>query len=427
MASFLPLPAQIALRFSRGKKRGAMVSMISIISTFGIALGVAVLIIGLSAMNGFERELKQRVLAVVAHGEVFPEYPELIDLSKFSESITQTSGVAAAAPFVVFTGLVENGTKLQALQFKGIDVNQEPKISALPEFVSNNAWQNFKPNEQQIILGQGIAREIGAEVGSFVTILIPATNNDTSSNSGNSSNEIKLQQPTRVRVKVVGLITLGGMIDHSLALLPIEDAQTYLNNGNTISGIGLRANDAFNAQVVTEQAANNTGESVRFDSWISTYGFMYRDIQTIRGIMYLAMILVMAVACFNIVSTLVVAVKEKRGDIAILRTLGSNDRFIRSIFIWYGLFSAAIGAAIGVIIGVLTALYLTPIIQVIENIIGRKLLSGDIYFVDFLPSELHILDVALVFGTSLVLSFLASWYPARRASAIDPARVLSGQ
>ncbi|SPZ23974.1 Lipoprotein-releasing system transmembrane protein lolE [Providencia rettgeri] len=154
---------------------------------------------------------------------------------------------------------------------------------------------------------------------------------------------------------------------------------------------------------------------------------MYNDIQMVRSIMYLAMILVIGVACFNIVSTLVMAVKDKSSDIAVLRTLGAKDRQIRAIFLWYGLLGGLVGSLIGVVLGVVISLNLTPMIKVVEAIVGHPILSGDVYFIDFLPSELHVMDVVYVLITTIVLSLLASWYPARRASKLDPARILSGQ
>mgnify|MGYP000127666409 FL=1 len=197
--------------------------------------------------------------------------------------------------------------------------------------------------------------------------------------------------------------------------------------GSSVTGIAIKVKDVFNANTLVRSAGEVTNSYVYIKSWIGKYGYMYRDIQMIRAIMYLAMVLVIGVACFNIVSTLVMAVKDKSSDIAVLRTLGAKDGLIRAIFVWYGLLAGLLGSVIGAVIGVVASLQLTAIIRVIEKIIGHQFLSGDIYFIDFLPSELHVLDVVYVLVTALVLSLLASWYPARRASNIDPARVLSGQ
>ncbi|MGE9550380.1 lipoprotein-releasing ABC transporter permease subunit LolE [Erwinia amylovora] len=406
----------LGLRFSRGRRRGGMVSLISVISTVGIALGVAVLIVGLSAMNGFERELNNRILAVVPHGEIEPVNQPFTGWQALLPKVEQVKGIAAAAPYINFTGLIESGVKLQAVQVKGVDPQQESRLSALPAYVQNNAWQSFSAGQQQIILGQGVAKSLNVKQGDWLTIMIP-----------NSDAQHKLLQPKRVRLQVSGILALSGMLDHSLALVPLADAQHYLGMGDNVTGIALKMSNPFAAQKLVRDAGEVTHSYVYIRSWIGTYGYMYRDIQMIRAIMYLAMVLVIGVACFNIVSTLVMAVKDKSGDIAVLRTLGAKDGLIRAIFVWYGLMAGLVGSVSGVVVGVLAAFNLTPIIRGIETLTGYHFLSGDIYFIDFLPSEVHWLDVAIVLVTSLVLSLIASWYPARRASRIDPARVLSGQ
>lgn len=406
----------LALRFSRGRRRGGMVSLISVISTVGIALGVMVLIIGLSAMNGFERELNNRILAVVPHGEIEAVNQPFTGWQSLLPKIEQVPGVAAAAPYINFTGLIESGSKLQAVQVKGVDPAQESRLSALPSYVQNGAWQSFAAGKQQILLGQGVANSLKLKQGDWLTIMIP-----------NSDPEHKLLQPKRVRLQVSGILKLSGMLDHSLALVPLADAQSLLGMGDNVTGIALKAKDPFDAQKLVRAAGEVTHSYVYIRSWIGTYGYMYRDIQMIRAIMYLAMVLVIGVACFNIVSTLVMAVKDKSGDIAVLRTLGAKDGLIRAIFVWYGLLAGLVGSVSGVVLGVLAALNLTPIVHALETLTGYHFLSGDIYFIDFLPTELHWRDVITVLATSLLLSLIASWYPARRASRIDPARVLSGQ
>ncbi|STL40759.1 lipoprotein-releasing system transmembrane protein [Escherichia coli] len=412
----MPLSLLIGLRFSRGRRRGGMVSLISVISTIGIALGVAVLIVGLSAMNGFERELNNRILAVVPHGEIEAVNQPWTNWQEALDNVQKVPGIAAAAPYINFTGLVESGANLRAIQVKGVNPQQEQHLSALPSFVQGDAWRNFKAGEQQIIIGKGVADALKVKQGDWVSIMIP-----------NSNPEHKLMQPKRVRLHIAGILQLSGQLDHSFAMIPLADAQQYLDMGSSVSGIALKMTDVFNANKLVRDAGEVTNSYVYIKSWIGTYGYMYRDIQMIRAIMYLAMVLVIGVACFNIVSTLVMAVKDKSGDIAVLRTLGAKDGLIRAIFVWYGLLAGLFGSLCGVIIGVVVSLQLTPIIERIEKLIGHQFLSSDIYFIDFLPSELHWLDVFYVLVTALLLSLLASWYPARRASNIDPARVLSGQ
>ncbi|AJJ34937.1 liporeleasing system, transmembrane protein LolE [Yersinia rochesterensis] len=411
-----PLSLLIGLRFSRGRRRGGMVSLISVISTLGIALGVAVLIVGLSAMNGFERELKNRILAVVPHGEIAVVNQPFSGWAQTLQRIEKVPGIVAAAPYIKFTGLIENATQLRAVEVKGVDPESEQHLSALPSFVLDHAWDNFKAGQQQIILGKGLADALGVKQGSWLTVMIP-----------NSDPEMKLLQPKRIRLQVAGVFQLSGQLDHSLALVPLIDAQQYLDMGDSVTGIAIKVDDVYNANQLVRSAGEASNAYVYISSWIGTYGYMYRDIQMIRTIMYLAMVLVIGVASFNIVSTLVMAVKDKSSDIAVLRTLGAKDGLIRAIFMWYGLLAGLIGSVSGAVVGVIVSLQLTNIIRGLEKLVGHQFLSGDIYFIDFLPSELHWFDVACVLATALVLSLIASWYPARRASRIDPARVLSGQ
>ncbi|MBW5826058.1 lipoprotein-releasing ABC transporter permease subunit LolE [Yersinia kristensenii] len=411
-----PLSLLIGLRFSRGRRRGGMVSLISVISTLGIALGVAVLIVGLSAMNGFERELKNRILAVVPHGEIAVVNQPFSGWAQTLQRIEKVPGIVAAAPYIKFTGLIENATQLRAVEVKGVDPESEQHLSALPSFVLDHAWDNFKAGQQQIILGKGLADALGVKQGSWLTVMIP-----------NSDPEMKLLQPKRIRLQVAGVFQLSGQLDHSLALVPLTDAQQYLDMGDSVTGIAIKVDDVYNANQLVRSAGEASNAYVYISSWIGTYGYMYRDIQMIRTIMYLAMVLVIGVASFNIVSTLVMAVKDKSSDIAVLRTLGAKDGLIRAIFMWYGLLAGLIGSVSGAVVGVIVSLQLTNIIRGLEKLVGHQFLSGDIYFIDFLPSELHWFDVACVLATALVLSLIASWYPARRASRIDPARVLSGQ
>lgn len=412
----LPRALKIALRFSRGKKRAGLVSLISIISTLGIVLGVAVLIIGLSAMNGFERELKNRILSVVPHGQIAAVNQPYLNWQPDLAKVRQTPGVVGVSPYINFTGLLEKGSALKAIQVAGVDLSSERSVSSLPDFILNDAWQKLKPGNNEIILGQGVAETLKVSPGDHITIMIP-----------NHDDKLRIQQPNRISVTVIGVFKLNGMLDHQLAIVPLQDAQQYLAYGDGVSGFQISVNDVFAANKVVYDAGINTGHYVTIKSWIADYGYMYNDIQMVRGIMYLAMILVIGVACFNIVSTLVMAVKDKSTDIAVLKTLGAKDSFIRAIFLWYGLITGMVGCFIGMSVGIFISLNLTTIIKCIESIVGHTILSGDVYFIDFLPSELHITDVFYVMLTTLILSLLASWYPAKRATKIDPARILSGQ
>lgn len=413
---FSSLSMFIGGRFSRAKQRNKMVSFISLSSTIGIAVGVAVIIIGLSAMNGFERELQNRVLSVIPHGEFEGVRQPISNWQDIVNKANENSEVEAAAPYVKMTALAEKGAQLKAIEVRGIDPQMERAVSSLSQYVTDNAWQDFTPGQQQVILGKGVADKLDAKVGDFITLMIPSSNSEN-----------RVQAPKRVRVKIAGLLALNGQIDHSLALLPIEDAQQYSNLGDAVTGVSIKVRNVLTATNVVREVGTTLNEYVYLRSWQQKFGFLYRDIQMVRSIMYLVMVLVIGVASFNIVSTLMMAVKDRAAEIAILRTMGASDGLVKRIFVWQGVFSGVLGGVVGSVLGVLVALNLTPMVKALESLIDHQFLSGDIYFVDFLPSQVIAGDVFLVSGTAIALSLLATWYPASRASKLNPASVLSSK
>ena len=411
-------PFFISWRYQRGKQKNPLVALISKFSAIGIALGVAVLIVGLSAMNGFERELNSRILAVVPHTEITvnPQGNEstLNHWQNLAERLKTNKKITALSPFVSFTALVENGNKLKVVQVKGVDKQAEDQVSSLGKFVEGDGWQKFA-EEGGLVLGSGIAKELDVKAGDWVSLLISQPNG-----------EDQMAQPNRERVQVTAILRLDGQLDHSYALLALPQAQELMGyREDQITGVELKVDDPFKVQEIDYSMLNDYPQLLYIQNWVAKFGYMYRDIQLIRTVIYIAMVLVIGVACFNIVSTLIMAVKDKQGDIAIMRTLGANNGFIKQIFIWYGLLAGMKGCLIGIVLGVVLALNLTPIIQSIETLLDKKLLSDGIYFVDFLPSELHWFDVVLVLVAALVLSLLASLYPATRAAKLQPAQVLS--
>ena len=411
-------PFFISWRYQRGKQKNPLVALIAKFSAIGIALGVAVLIVGLSAMNGFERELNQRILAVVPHAEILSApnamEPTIHHWQNLEKRLQQNAQIKGISPFVSFTALVENGSKLKVVQVKGIEKQAEERVSSLGNFVQEQGWDKFG-KEGGLVLGSGIARELDVKAGDWVTLLISQQNGDE-----------QLAQPTRERVQVTAILRLDGQLDYSYALLPLAQAQEFLTyKPDQITGVELKLDDPFSVKNLDLSMLNYYPQMLYIQNWIGKFGYMYRDIQLIRTVMYIAMVLAIGVACFNIVSTLIMAVKDKQGDIAIMRTLGANNAFIKRIFIWYGLQAGMKGCLIGIVLGIILALNLTIFIQGIEWVIGKKLLSGDVYFVDFLPSELHWLDVLMVLAAALVLSLIASLYPASRAAKLQPAQVLS--
>ncbi|EDK13112.1 TPA: lipoprotein-releasing ABC transporter permease subunit LolE [Haemophilus influenzae 10810] len=411
-------PFFISWRYQRGKQKNPLVALIAKFSAIGIALGVAVLIVGLSAMNGFERELNQRILAVVPHIEIFSapqaKDPTIHHWQNLEKRLQQNPQIKGISPFVSFTALVENGSKLKVVQVKGVEKQAEDKVSSIGNFVQEQGWDKFG-KEGGLVLGAGIAKELDVKVGDWITLLISQQNGDE-----------QFAQPTREPVQVTAILRLDGQLDYSYALLPLAQAQTFLTyQPDQITGVELKLDDPFSVRNLDLSMLNDYPQMLYMQNWISKFGYMYRDIQLIRTVMYIAMVLVIGVACFNIVSTLIMAVKDKQGDIAIMRTLGANNAFIKRIFIWYGLQAGMKGCLIGIVLGIILALNLTTFIQGIEWVIGKKLLSGDVYFVDFLPSELHWSDVLMVLIAALALSLIASLYPASRAAKLQPAQVLS--
>ena len=412
-------PFFISWRYQRGKQKNRLVSLISLFSSVGIALGVAVLIIGLSAMNGFERELNQRVLSVVPHAELYSyngnENVPIQAGERLEKLVSENPNVSAVSPFVSFTGLIENGSQLKIAKVRGVDPKKQDQVSQLSHYIPAEQWQAFH-QEGGLILGAGIAKDLSVEAGDEVTLLLPQPTEDG-----------KLAQPLRFSLPVTGILKLEGQLDHSYALLPLTKAQELLEySPQEISGVELSLKSPFAVNQLALPELNAFEQPLYLNTWIDKFGYMYNDIQLIRAVMYIAMVLVIGVACFNIISTLIMAVKDKQGDIAIMRTLGANNRFIKQIFLWYGLISGMKGAVIGLILGVLLALNLTAIIKSLEQFFGVKLLSDGIYFIDFLPSELHWQDIVYVLLATLVLSLCASLYPASRAAKLSPAQVLSG-
>lgn len=412
-------PFFISWRYQKGKQKNRLVSLISLFSNIGIALGVAVLIIGLSAMNGFERELNQRVLSVVPHAEIRTyqdSHNGIIQDGKMLEKkLAEHTEVREVSPFVSFTGLIENGSQLKIAQVRGVDPDKQSQVSELSQFVPTEQWQAFKQNGG-LILGAGIAKALEVEVGDEVTVLLPQPTEDG-----------KLTQPLRFSFDVTGILRLDGQLDHSYALITLESAQELLEiEENQFSGVEIAVKRPFEVRQLAFPMLADFSQPLYLQTWIDKFGYMYNDIQLIRTIMYIAMVLVIGVACFNIISTLIMVVKDKQGDIAIQRTLGANNGFIKRIFLWYGLLAGMKGAVFGIIIGVIISLNLTAIVKFFEGLFGVKLLSGGIYFIDFLPSEIHWLDIVWVLLATVILSLIASLYPAIRASKLEPARVLSG-
>ncbi|TVP16008.1 lipoprotein-releasing ABC transporter permease subunit LolE [Shewanella sp. KCT] len=409
----------VGWRFYMARQSNRFISFISFASTAGIALGVAVLITVLSAMNGFEKELEQRLLGVVPHGELTGVNEPLHDWPQIAEDAKKIPGIIASAPFVRIQGLIQKPGGFQGLTVIGITPELEAKVSNIRDFMPDTAWQALASKENNIVLGKGLADALGLSLGNTLSLYTP---NLASQSTGRGLGSAKSHQ-----FKVVGIFALGGELDLTTAYISLDYGAELLGLGDGVSGIRIKVDDVFAAPQLIRTLGYSQSQYMYLSDWTRTQGHLYQDIQLVRAVMYLVLALVIAVACFNIVSTLVMAVRDKQSEIAILLTMGMAKATIMGIFVVQGALNGLMGCLIGAGLGITLALNLSAIASGIEQLFGVQLLSADVYFIDFLPSQLHLLDVALVVSLALVMSLLATLYPAWKASRIHPAEALAGR
>ncbi|MGN4976519.1 lipoprotein-releasing ABC transporter permease subunit LolE [Aeromonas sp. 95A] len=410
---FKPLPLFLGLRYSRSRRRNGFIAFISASSLIGIALGVMALILGLSAMNGFERELKDRVLSVVPQGELDAVERPLPDWPRLRDYLLAQPGVEAAAPVIRLNGLLEHGSALKGVQLRAVLPELEANLSDAGKYMTGRGLRELQPGERGVILGKTIADKLGVKVGDTLGLLLPQGGDQTG-----------IKNPRREALTVVGLLEIGGQLDGLLGFMHLADAQAITGMGSDVEGFSLRVSDVLKAQSITVAAAQQFPHHVYIRSWMNSQGYLYQDIQMVRTVMYVVMLMVVAVACFNIVSTLVMAVNEKRSEIAILKTMGASPGQIRLTFVIQGMFNGVAGALLGALLGGLLSSKLTQILSVVEKLIGHRFLNPDIYFIDFLPTELHMQDLLIVTGAAILMSLVATLYPAWRASGLVPSREL---
>ncbi|WP_421339805.1 lipoprotein-releasing ABC transporter permease subunit LolE [Aeromonas veronii] len=410
---FKPLPLFLGLRYSRSRRRNGFIAFISASSLIGIALGVMALILGLSAMNGFERELKDRVLSVVPQGELDAVERPLPDWPRLRDYLLAQPGVEAAAPVIRLNGLLEHGSALKGVQLRAVLPELEANLSDAGKYMTGRGLRELQPGERGVILGKTIADKLGVKVGDTLGLLLPQGGDQTG-----------IKNPRREALTVVGLLEIGGQLDGLLGFMHLADAQAITGMGSDVEGFSLRVSDVLKAQSITVAAAKQFPHHVYIRSWMNSQGYLYQDIQMVRTVMYVVMLMVVAVACFNIVSTLVMAVNEKRSEIAILKTMGASPGQIRLTFVIQGMVNGVAGALLGALLGGLLSSKLTQILSVVEKLIGHRFLNPDIYFIDFLPTELHMQDLLIVTGAAILMSLVATLYPAWRASGLVPSREL---
>ncbi|MCL2914336.1 lipoprotein-releasing ABC transporter permease subunit LolE [Shewanella corallii] len=408
----------IGWRFYRARQANGFISFISFASTAGISLGVAVLIIVLSAMNGFERELQNRFLGVVPHGELIGAAEPVHNWPGMLQSALVIPGVSGAAPFIRIEGLVQKPGGFQGLAVTGIDTRFEPEVSVIRDYMSPQAWQSLESDKNHIVLGEGLMRKLGLKIGDKLSLYVPSVSNGQSTRLGGAKSH---------RFVITGTFKLGGELELANAYIPMAYAAGLLNMGDSVTGLRIKVDDVFMAPSLIRELGFKQDQYLYMNDWTRTQGHLYQDIQLVRVVMYLVLALVIAVACFNIVSTLVMAVRDKASEIAILMTMGVRRGAVMTIFVVQGALNGILGCLLGGTIGTLVAINLSSIAKGIESLFSVQLLAGDIYFIDFLPSQLELSDVVLVLGMALLMSLIATLYPAFKASKIMPARALSGR
>ncbi len=405
----------IGLRYTRSRSRNNFVSFISAISMIGIALGVASLIVVLSVMNGFQIELRERILGVVSHVQI-RGYGEPIanwaDVARRVESIASPVGMA---PFTNIQGLLSKSDVVKGVMVRGIDPTLETKVSILGHKIIDGSLDSLQSGKFNIVLGVELAQRLQVGIGDKVLLMIP---------KGQTTPAGII--PRLKRFEVSGVFE-AGMYDYDsgLALIALGDSQTLTRSLGLVDGLRLKLEDLFLAPNKSRLIA----ESLQVDNllvtdWTQSHANFFRAVQIEKKVMFVILMLVVAVAAFNIVSTLVMAVADKRSDIAILRTLGASPKGIMVIFVLQGALIGFIGASVGVILGVLVAVNIDVIVPFMEAFLGVDLLSKDVYYISELPSELKLKDVVFTAFVSFVLSILATIYPSWRASKTRPAEAL---
>ena len=412
----LPYELFVGLRYTRAKRKNHFISFISLTSMIGIALGVAALIVVLSVMNGFQTELPNSILGVASHNEITGNSNQLANWQNVANQVKAQPKVVASAPYVMAQGMLSYGQAVQGALVRGVLPSEEDKVADLGKHMKAGVLTDLRAGEFNIILGSDLAFLLGVGVGEKVVLMAP---------QGQFT-------PTGVvprikQFKVAGLFQVGNNeYDSALALIHIDDAAKLYRMGDNVSGLRLKLTDLFDAGDMAAKlslALNPQGQYYVTD-WTQQHANFFKAIQLEKRVMFIILTLIVAVAAFNIVSTLVMAVTDKRADIAIMRTLGAGPRSIMGIFIIQGALIGIIGTLLGAFFGILIALNIDVIIPFIEGLFHIKFLSADVYMISEVPSELEWKDVTTIVLVSFVLSLLATLYPSYKASQINPAEAL---
>ncbi len=407
---FKPVSLFVGLRYTRAQRSNHFISFIALVSILGLMLGVAVLITVLSVMNGFDRELKTRILgmipqATVSSNQVIINWPELIARAE------QQPHVVGVAPFTQVQGMLTAQGQVAGIIISGIVPSLERKVSIIQNHMIAGDLDDLVDGEFGMVIGKTMAENLGLQLGDKVTLVLPEA---TASPAG--------IVPRFKRFSVVGIFSVGAEVDASIGYIALNDAAKLLRVPDGAQGVRMKLDDLFVAREVASRFASELPNDFYASDWTQTQGNLFNAIQMEKAMVSLLLFLIVLVAAFNIVSSLVMVVTDKKSDIAILRTLGASPKTIMRIFMVQGIVIGAFGTLLGAILGICAALGVSPFLDWINTAFGLHLF--DAYFVNYLPSHLRWQDVVLVVGVSLVLSFLATIYPARRAARMQPAEAL---
>ncbi len=413
---YLPFEVWIAYRYIKFKQKNSFISFISITSMVGIALGVSALIIILSVMNGFQDELRTRILGVASHIEITSSNNTLTHWEDLTKKLHESPDVKGSAPYVDGQGMLVSEYGSQGIMLRGIASELEGNVDDLEKKVKVGKLSDLKPNTFNMILGIDAAKQLGIVVGDKVNILIPQGSYTPAGTF-----------PRMRQFNVVGIFEIGMYeYDSGMALMNLEDAQKFLQMNDAVSGLRVKIDDLFLAPIVAKRLSNNLSESGVFyvSDWTKKHTNFFAAVQMEKRVMFIILMLIIAVAAFNIVSTLVMAVTDKRSDIAILRTYGAKPKSILYIFIIQGSLIGVIGTISGVFLGTVIALNIHAIVPFIEHLFNVQFLSKDIYYISEVPSKLLLTDVSAIASISILLSVLATIYPSIKASKSSPAEAL---
>jgi lipoprotein-releasing system permease protein len=409
-----PFELFIGLRYTRAKRRNHFISVIALISMLGIALGVMALIVVLSVMNGFQKELRSRILGVASHVQINGVGNRLTPWREVMAQVGRHPEVVASAPFVMAQSMLSFGSTVQGAVIRGIDPAAESKVADVGEHMRSGSLDALKPGEFGIVLGAELARALTVRVGDTVVLIAP---------QGQVTPAGIL--PRLRQFRVVGVFEVGMYeYDFGLAYINLQDAQRLYRFGDAVSGVRLRLKELLLAPRVARELTRSLPPESYASDWTRSHANFFRAVEIEKRVMFIILTLIVAVAAFNIVSALVMAVTDKQADIAILRTLGAAPRSVMRIFMVQGALMGVIGTVVGVIAGVALALNIDVVVPFLEQTFGVRFLSKDVYYISDLPSDLQWADVIVIGLVSLTLTLVATLYPSWRAARVNPAEAL---